>query len=148
MARENGVHKIEVHVAGLCFDLENEDGPRCLIARRTKTRTLYPDLWECGGGQMHQGETFAQALGRQLFQEFGLEAEVLFPFGDYFIPTDTGGIPGMKYVCSVDPQQDIVLDPEEFTEYAWVGEEDLDAYEFIEGVRDDIAESFKILAEC
>lgn len=148
MARENGIHKIEVHVAGLCFDIEHEDGPCCLIAKRTATRKLYPNLWECGGGQMKAGETFPQALTRQIFEEYGLEAEVLFPFGDYFIATESGGIPGMKYVCGVDSADPITLDPEEHTEFAWVREEDLAKYDFIPGVQDDIAESFKILAEC
>ena len=148
MARENGIHKIEVHVAGICIDLEHEDGPRCLIAKRSPTRSLYPNLWECGGGQMQEGESFPDALERQIHEEFGLDADVLFPFGDYFIPSDGGGIAGMKFVASVDAQQDIVLDPQEHTEYAWVREADLDRYDFIEGIAEDIAESFKILAEC
>lgn len=148
MARENGLHKIEVHVAGLCFDLEHEDGPRCLIAKRTADRKLYPNLWECGGGQMRAGESFPQALARQMHEEFGLDVEVLFPFDDYFIPTDIGGIPGIKFVCSVEDDQPVTLDPEEHTDFAWVREEDLGNYEMIPGVADEIAESFKILAEC
>lgn len=148
MARENGIHKIEVHVAALCFDLEQEDGPRCLIAKRAGTRKLYPNLWECGGGQVKAGESFPQALARQMREEFGLEVEVLFPFGDYFISTETGGIPGMKFVCSVEGEQEVILDSEEHTEYAWVGEDSLEDYEMVPGLQDDIAESFNILAEC
>lgn len=148
MARENGIHKIEVHVAGLCFDLDDEGGPRCLIAKRTPARKLYPDLWECGGGQMKEGESFPQALMRQIYEEFCLDAEVLFPFGDYAIPTEKGCIPGMKFVCEVDGKQPVSLDPEEHTEFAWVREDDLDKYDMIPGVKDEIVESFKILAEC
>jgi len=148
MARENGVHKIEVHVAGLCFDLEPEDGPRCLIAKRAADRKLYPDLWECGGGQMRTGETFPHALERQMREEFGIEVEVLFAFGDYFIPTENGGIPGMKFVCLADSQQEVTLDPQEHTDYAWVALDSLADYAFIPGVADEIAESFNILAEC
>jgi len=148
MARENGIHKIEVHVAGLCFDLEHEDGPRCLIAKRTASRALSPNLWECGGGQLKAGESFPEALERQIREEFGVEIDVLFPYGDYFIPTEQGGIPGMKFVASVDATQRVTLDPQEHTEYAWVGEDDLDRYDFIEGIADEIAESFNILAEC
>ena len=148
MARENGIHKIEVHVAGFCFDLEHEEGPRCLIAKRASTRELYPDLWECGGGQMKAGESFPKALTRQFLEEFGLDIEVLFPFGDYFIPTENDGIPGMKFVCSTSGEQDVILDPEEHTQYAWVREEDLKKYTLIDGLAEDIAESFLILAEC
>jgi 8-oxo-dGTP pyrophosphatase MutT (NUDIX family) len=148
MPRENGADKIEVHVAGFCFDLEHEDGPRCLIAHRTPNRQLYPDLWECGGGHVKAGETFPEALQRQFSEEFGLDIEVLFPYGDYFIPTAEGGIPGMRFVCSVEGGQEVVLDPQEHTQFAWVREEDLKNYEFIEGLAQDIAESFLILAEC
>jgi len=148
MARESGVQKIEVHVAALCFDLEHEDGPRCLIAKRTSSRELYPDLWECGGGHVQTGESFTRALERQMQEEFGVDIDVLFPFGEYFMETKNGGIPGMKFVASVDAAQDIKLDPQEHTEYAWVSEEDLGNYNFIEGVADDIAESFDILAAC
>lgn len=148
MPRETETHKIEVHVAGFCFDLEHEDGPRCLIAKRTPNRALYPNLWECGGGQVKAGESFPEALTRQIAEEFGLEAEVLFPFGDYFIETPEGGIPGMKFVAAVDGEAPITLAPQEHTEFAWVREADLDKYDFIEGVADEIAESFRVLAEC
>ncbi len=148
MPREEGLHKIEVHVAALCFDLESEDETRCLILKRTATRSLYPNLWECGGGQMKAGESFQDAALRQIKEETGLEADILFPYGDYFIETEDGGIPGLKFVCSVDGGKDVVLDPKEHTAYAWVQESDLDSYDFIAGVRDDIAESFKILEEC
>ncbi|MGE4351391.1 MAG: NUDIX domain-containing protein [Bdellovibrionales bacterium] len=148
MSRENGIHKIEVHVAGFCFDLEREDGPRCLIAKRNPDRKICPGVWECGGGQMKAGESFSEALARQIYEEFGLEIAILFPFGEYFISTETGGIPGMKFVCSVEGEREVTLDKQEHSEYVWVSEADLDKYEFIPGVGDEIAESFKILAEC
>lgn len=147
MARENGIHKIEVHVAGLIFDLESDE-PRCLIAKRTASRALFPSLWECGGGQVKAGETFPDALLRQIHEEFGLEAEVLFPLGDYFIRTENGGIPGVKYVCGADGQAEIELDPQEHTEFAWITEKEIGNYSFIPGVEADVAEAFRVLDEC
>ncbi|HAX91461.1 MAG TPA: hypothetical protein DCY07_04540 [Rhodospirillaceae bacterium] len=148
MAREEGLHKIEVHVAALCFDLESEDTTRCLIAKRAPHRQLYPNLWECGGGQVKAGESFQEAAQREIKEELGVDVDVLFPYGDYVIPTEDGVIPGIKFVCSVDGTQDVVLDPKEFTDYAWVSEDELDEYDFIPGLEEDIAESFRILEEC
>lgn len=148
MPREKESHKVEFHVAAVCFDLDSEDAPRCLIGKRTKDRALFPDLWECGGGQLQAGETLSQALVRQMREEFGIDVEVLFPLGEYFIETPEGGIAGMKFVCSADSTQSITLDPQELVEYAWVTEDDLDEYDLIPGVKNDIEESLSVLAEC
>lgn len=149
MGRERERHEIEVHVAAICFDLESGDFPRCLIARRAPHRELFPNLWECGGGQVRRGESFSEAASRQIREEFGLEVDILFPVGEYSIPTQDGVIPGIKFVATISGAQAVTLDPGEHTEYAWVEpeEEDLAHYDFIPGVDEDIVDAFVALAE-
>lgn len=43
-----------------------------LLARRSPTRRAYPDRWSFPGGHVEAGETFEQALGRELQEEIGV----------------------------------------------------------------------------
>jgi len=141
MPREAVQHKIEAHVAGLCF-AKREGVWRCLIARRTPSRKLYPDLWECGGGQVHEGESFPDALKRQMREEYGIEVNELKVFGTYSIQHEDGVIPGVSFLCLLDKEPEVCLDPQEFVDYAWVALPDLDGYTFIHGVRADLCRGF------
>ena len=97
--REEKIHKLEVHVAGICFV-----GNRVLVAKRTSSRKLYPNLWECGGGQVETGDNFDDAVKRQLEQELGVIVKPIKVLGTYEILTQDSGqkkIPGIKFVCSI-----------------------------------------------
>lgn len=142
MAREDGIHKIEVHVAGLCFE-KVENVWKCLIARRTETRSLYPGLWECGGGQVQPGETFEKALARQMKEEFGIDPRILAPFGCYSIESKDALIPGIKFICLLEGKSSIELDPREHTDYVWVAKNDIGRYDFIPGVEKDLENGFR-----
>ena len=84
--REEKIHKLEVHVAGICFV-----GNRVLVAKRTSSRKLYPNLWECGGGQVETGENFDDAVKRQLKQELGVIVKPIKVLGTYEILTQDSG---------------------------------------------------------
>jgi len=78
--REDGVGLIEAHVSGVCFS-----GDLVLVAKRAQNREIYPNLWECGGGQVRPGENFEEAVLRQLEEELGVKAKVIAPFKAYEI---------------------------------------------------------------
>jgi mutator protein MutT len=46
-----------------------------LIAQRAKQDSLY-GKWEFPGGKMEEGETEKECLHRELFEEFGIKAEI------------------------------------------------------------------------
>lgn len=146
MSREEGLHKIEVHVGALCID-EAGGKLRCLIAKRTAARKLYPDLWEGGGGQVKPDESFPDAVKRQMKEEFGLDARVLFPFRDYVIETAQGRIPGIGYVCCKAANSEVRLDGKEHSEYAWVLPEELEGYALIPGVAEDIRKGIALYSQ-
>jgi 8-oxo-dGTP pyrophosphatase MutT (NUDIX family) len=142
MPRENGTDEIEVHVATLC--LEERDGVlKILIGKRAANRKIYPGLWECGGGQVRKGQTFQDAVKAQMKDEFGLEADVLFPLGDYAIETEGKLIPGMRYVCRPRAGQTIRLNPVELVDYKWVTLADLPAHDTIPGLAADIQQAYE-----
>jgi len=45
-----------------------------LMARRSRHRRSYSDTWSFPGGHVEPGETFDEALVRELHEELGIEA--------------------------------------------------------------------------
>lgn len=150
--REDHHELIEVHVAGICLR-ETEAGIVVLIAKRQVTRALYPGLWECGGGQVHAGENFEEAVIRQMREEFGIRIGGAIPFSTYEISVPDlpqKKIPGIKFVCfcegyeggSIGPACDI----REHSECRWQPMDDLAGFDFIPGIRDDIRTGWEIFS--
>ncbi len=142
--REDHRELIEAHVAGICFR-ESEGRVSVLIAKRGAKRSLYPGLWECGGGQVNAGENFDEAVIRQIREEFGISVDRAFPFGTYEIAVPNLSqkkIPGLKFVCIwheyVDDGTGPLLDDHEHSECRWQPIDELSGFDFIPGLRDDI----------
>lgn len=142
--REEKIHKIEVHVAGICFD-----NNKVLIAKRTAARKFYPNLWECGGGQVRAGEDFKEAVKRQLSQEFGIIVEPIKVLGVYDIiapELEQKKIPGVKFVCrmvgSMNGKEPRIS--KEHSECRWQPVDQLNGLEFILGLKEDIRLAYSI----
>ncbi|MFB6185330.1 MAG: NUDIX domain-containing protein [Halobacteriaceae archaeon] len=142
MVREDGIHRTEVHVAGLCVK-QTESGELLLLAgKRTKHRDLFPGDWECGGGQVEEGEDFETAIKRQIKQEFDIDVSPEFPIHVYYIEDNGSVIPGLRFICTMETEdQEVTIDEREFVTYEWIPVSELDQYSFIPGLRSDIEES-------
>lgn len=140
--REEKIHKIEVHVATMCFN----DKKEVLIAKRSPERSLYPNIWACGGGLVWPGENFEDAIKREAKDELGVIVDIIGASGTYEIPipdSEQKKIPGIKFACMVlsfvngkDPQIS-----KEHSEWRWISINELDDFNFIPGVRQDILEA-------
>jgi isopentenyldiphosphate isomerase len=146
MPRENGIDEIEVHVATLCLD-ERDGALRVLIGKRADNRKIYPDLWECGGGQVRRGQTFQEAVRTQMKDEFGLDIEILFPSGNYKIETEGKIIPGIRFVCRPKPGQTVKIDNVEIVDFKWVTPEEFGSFDLIPGLADDILQAAAMRAK-
>lgn len=144
--REKESHKIEVHASGICFDSQG----KVLIAKREMSRSIYPDLWETGGGQVHAGETFEGAVKRQFKEELGTFAEPVKILGAYKIEIpdeEQKIINGISFACKItgylngrSPQTGA-----EHSEWKLIAIEDLDKYEFIPGLKSEIKKAKALL---
>lgn len=148
--REEHRDTIEVHVAGICFR-ETPEGILVLIAKRQPTRTLYPGLWECGGGHVHAGEDFEEAVARQMREEFRVRVADPVPFSTYRIDVPDlpqKKIPGIKFVCSCAGERpaEPVCDGREHSECRWQPIDDLSGFDFIPGIRDDIRRGWEVFS--
>lgn len=138
--REDRTEHIEVHVAGIC--MRHCAGKiEALVAKRTKSRELYPGKWECGGGQVKVGESFEEALTRQFYEEFGIMIRVVQPIMTYeIIRTGKPKIPGVKFLCI--PQggglEAISVNPREHSECQWISVGLSKKMDFISGIHKDI----------
>jgi 8-oxo-dGTP pyrophosphatase MutT (NUDIX family) len=148
--REDKAYRIEVHVAGVCIR-EGGDGvsPEILIAKRNPKRELFPNKWECGGGQVRPGESFEEAIRRQMYEEFNLSVDVLAVIGTYQIPRSRlqeVKIPGLSFLCIVKGKgAEATLNEREHSKYRWIRQFDVKKYEFIGGVAKDIHRALAML---
>jgi len=142
MSREEKRYLIEVHVAGTCFRKKNGIA-QVLVAKRSQNKELYPGKWECGGGQIHFGENFKDAVKREMKEEFGVIVKKVIPFSVYSIPVDKilqKKIPGLRCICEWDGYvngKGPKIDPKDFSEWRWQPISKLDEIDFISGIAED-----------
>ena len=145
--------EIEAHVSGVCFY-----GDCVLAAKRAPNREIYPNLWECGGGQVKKGESFEEAVLRQLEEELGVKAKVIAPFKTYeILPKGEKGhnrnelsgikakIPGIRFICRLEGFLDgksPKISPEH-TEWKLQPVSQLDKLELIPMLKEDINEAYE-----
>jgi 8-oxo-dGTP diphosphatase len=123
----------------VCFN-----GKKVLILRRSEKRSLFPGLWECGGGQVYENESFEEALARQMREEAGIIVKPVEAFKTYQIVTKDGKIPGLRFVCKlvgyVNKEPKI---SKEHIEWRWQPVDSLDGFEFIPGLKEDIIKAYE-----
>jgi 8-oxo-dGTP diphosphatase len=145
--REEIPHEIEVHVASIIFRKTNGI-VEVLIAKRSPKRALYPSKWECGGGQVFAGESFQEALKRQVKEEFNCTITLVGILGPYEIESPTlpqKKISGIKFACIIESGEPQVAS-EEHTECRWITLDKLDDYDFIGTLKEDIQTGAALLA--
>lgn len=136
--REEGIHKIEVHVAAVCVS-DCGGNLRVLALRRANTRTLFPGLWEGVGGQLLVGESFEDGLFRHLREEAGLSGcTVMGPVAAYVIEPGPSGakelIPGVRFLVSFGDLPQVTIDPRQHQDSQWFRTDALQGVLWIPGL--------------
>ncbi len=139
--REKGIHKIEVHVAAVCF---TQALPlRILALHRTSKRALFPNFWEGVGGQVLEGESLEEAALRHLHEEAGINGRIICPYAAYIIePGLISGadkrIPGIRFLVVIEGTPKITINPEEHQGWGWAALNKLQNFDWIPGLREQI----------
>lgn len=141
ITRENLKETPEVHVAGICLKKENGN-IYALLAKRNKTRKLFPGLYEGCGGQLSKNEHFFTGVKRHYRLELNIDVEVqenVHKF--YFIQApEEPIIPGIKFLCVYKGGKPYSSN---HSEVKWVSESELEKYSeelFIQGLKSDFIE--------
>ena len=111
-------------VAGLLF----EDG-KFLIAQR-HPRDSNGGKWEFPGGKVEAGETYIQALERELHEELSIRVKVNGLIGVHEFETTRARYKLTLYGCK-RISGNIRLT--EHSDFAWIKESDIDNYQFLSG---------------
>jgi|SRR5215813_11559363 len=137
--RSTTTESLAVHAAAICLR-RSGNKIEVLLAKRSSDRVLYPGLWDGGGGIVLHGESFEEAVTREIKEEVGAIIKPVVPINTYFLE-DAGGVPGVVFLCEVlgyvfgnGPTPDL----EEVTDCRWVPVNDLAPFEFVPGVLRDI----------
>jgi 8-oxo-dGTP diphosphatase len=114
---KRGIDYIGVGVGAIIVD---SDG--CLfLARRGRKAKNERGLWEFPGGSVEFGETLAEALEREMREEFGIEIAVggLLDVVDHILPAEGQHWISPTFLCTIRAGEPTILEPEKCSEIAW-----------------------------
>jgi len=101
-----------------------KDG-KILITQRSYDRSHAPGEWEILTGRVDQGETFEEAVKREVKEEVGLEVEVQEPintFHFYYGPENAEHL-GVSFLCKY-VSGEVTLDKNEQIGFKWASPEE------------------------
>jgi len=113
--------KPDVSVVFVCHD----GAGRILLARRSPGARDEPGSWDCGAGALEFGETFEQAVAREVGEEYATEpAEIELRGVRNVLRGDSHWV-AVVFRVRVDPAAVSIGEPHKFDAIGWYRPEDL-----------------------
>ncbi len=114
---KRGVDYIGVGVGAILVD----DRGRLFLARRGPGAKNERGLWEFPGGSVELGERLAEALQREMREEYGVEIAVgeLVDVVDHILPAEGQHWVSPTYLCKITSGEPRILEPSKCTEIGW-----------------------------
>lgn len=114
---KRGVDYIGVGVGAIIVDPQG----RLFMARRGPKAKNERGLWEFPGGSVEFGERLAEALRREIDEEYGVEIEVgpLLDVVDHILPEEGQHWVSPTYICKIISGEPRILEPEKCSEIGW-----------------------------
>ena len=114
---QRGIDYIGVGVGAVLVD----DEGRLFLARRGPQAKNERGLYEFPGGSVEFGETLAQALVREMREEYGIEIAVgeLLDVVDHILPQEGQHWVSPTYVCTILSGTPRILEPSKCSEIGW-----------------------------
>ena len=125
--------------------IEHTETGRILLLKRSEDAAFLPGIWEDIGGRIKQFEEPEDALRREVYEESGLEIEIVKPINVYHLfhgeRSAINELFIITYWCRSHSDQ-VVLS-HEHSEYSWLPPQEALRLAEHEGVRSDI-EAFMV----
>jgi mutator protein MutT len=114
---KRGIDYIGVGVGAI---IVNEEGCLFLAQRGPKAKNEQ-GLWEFPGGSVEFGETLAEALQREMFEEYGIEVSVgeLVDVVDHILPKECQHWVSPTFICQILSGEPYIKEPEKCTAIGW-----------------------------
>jgi 8-oxo-dGTP diphosphatase len=118
MAKPPGIFNVAVEAVIL-------NGSRILITQRANEREHEPGEWEILTGRVDQGETFEEAVKREVMEEVGLDVDIFEPFNTFhfYRGKEKAEHLGLSFICMYKGGE-VTLQKEEQQEYKWATPEE------------------------
>jgi mutator protein MutT len=102
---------------------------RLFLARRGPKARNERGLWEFPGGSVEFGETLAEALKREMREEYGIEIAVgeLLDVVDHILPEEGQHWVSPSFICSIVSGEPVIKEPEKCSEIGWFEPESIPA---------------------
>lgn len=114
-----GVDYIGVSCAFLCHD----GAGKFLFHKRSAVCRDEQNRWDCGGGALEFGETFEDAVRREVKEEYGVEARSVVHLGSKNVIRDNGRVithwVAQMHLVEVDPTSVIIGEPRKMESLGW-----------------------------
>ncbi|OGM28395.1 hypothetical protein A2801_02580 [Candidatus Woesebacteria bacterium RIFCSPHIGHO2_01_FULL_41_10] len=101
---------------------------KVFLPKRAITKKFLPNVHELPGGHIDFGEDMESGLKREIKEEFGMNIKVGDPFYVFTYTNDIKGshsIEVIYFATFSDPIENIKLNPEDHSEFAWFAESEL-----------------------
>jgi len=114
---KRGIDYIGVGVGAIIVDNRG----RLFLARRGTKAKNERGLWEFPGGSVEFGETMADALRREMWEEFGIEITVgkLLDVVDNILKEEGQHWVSPTYLCTIAAGEPHIREPEKCAEIGW-----------------------------
>jgi 8-oxo-dGTP diphosphatase len=114
---QRGIDYIGVGVGAIIVD----EGGRLFLARRGPAAKNERGLWEFPGGSVELGETLAQALAREMREEYGIEIDVgpLLDVVDHILPEEGQHWVSPTFICTIRAGAPRIREPAKCAEIGW-----------------------------
>ncbi len=117
--------KIHQVITACAFIHQSFDGvEKVFLAKRAATKKFLPGVYELPGGHIEVGEDIVEGLKREIMEEFGMHIVVSDPFAAFTYVYEEKGEHTIEvdyFSTFVEPIDQLKLDPNDHSEYIWVG---------------------------
>ena len=120
---KRGVDYVGVGVGAVIVDGEG----RLFLAQRGPEAKNERGLWEFPGGSVELGETLAEALRREMREEYGIEIAVgeLLDVVDHILPGEGQHWVSPTFICTITCGEPVIRETTKCTAIGWFAPEDV-----------------------
>lgn len=115
-------------ITACAFIHKNVDGvEKVFLPRRAPIKKFLPNAYELPGGHINFGEDMLTGLEREIMEEFRMRIKIGDPFNVFTYGNDVKGSHSIEvdyFASFVDPEDKIVINPDDHSEYRWFSEEE------------------------